>query len=310
VENVVGEIEELVNKYDAKIIAFNDDNFFDPHDRDYKWYYKFADEIEKRNLNIIFNFQCRANDIDYDLFSRLKEVGLHYVFVGFESFIPRTLKLFQKALTVDMNMKALDILKRLDMDYQIGLIVFEPFTTFEEVKETFRIISSIYENYNYASPLWVDRLRVYYGTRMEEILREHNMLEGEFPYFSYTIKDKKVETLCRIITDAIFPFVENVTEKETLLAPQAPALLFLWGISYLKNIAKDITYVPRDVVKSLSIETGKFFLNLIDNVIKKLDESDTISENDMNEIILNFRSKYFEKDEKIKKILIDKAILS
>ena len=308
--NVVGEMEDLVNKCGAKVIAFNDDNFFDPRDRDYKWYYDFADELEKRKLDIIFNFQCRPNDIDYNLFTRLKEVGLHYTFMGTESFIPRTLKLFRKGLKVETNFKALEILSRLDLDYQAGLIVFEPFTTFDEVKKSLDIISSLYDKYNYFSALWIDRLRVYYGTEIFKHLLNRGMLDGAFPFYSYKIEDERVECLSNIIIESLSPFIKGQTEKETMLSPQAGNLLFLAGVAHLAKLSSvnkgDFKYLSREMVNKLSLESSKVFIKLIYKAIDFLEKD--FSEKDLAEFKGYFKEEYGKENKRIEEIIVRELI--
>jgi len=296
VKNVVGEIEELVERYGTRIMDFVDDNFFSPHDRDYKWYYDFADEIEKRGLEIIFGFQCRPNDVNLNLFKRLKEVGLFYVFVGFESFIPRSLKLFNKSMTLETSFKALEILKDLDMYYRAGLIVFEPFSTFDEVKYNFQVIKSLYDKFNYSVPLSIDRLNIHYSTPIYEILKEKNLLEGEFPYYSYTIEDKRVETLYGIIFDSIKHTVKN-TEKDILFAPYYP-LGFLLGISILAGLPPvkkgSFPYLPEEKVRDLSIQSSRFFLDLIYKAIDLLDREEFPSTEEVEEVREYCKEEYFK----------------
>jgi radical SAM superfamily enzyme YgiQ (UPF0313 family) len=308
VENVVSEIEELVKKYDVKVIAFNDDNFFIPGDKEKKWYYDFADELEKRNIHIIFNFQCRPNDVDYNLFRRLKEVGLHNVFVGTESFILRSLRLFRKGVTPQDNLKSVEILSKVDLDYQVGMIIFEPFTTFDEVKESMSVISSLYDKYGYSSPLWIDKLRVYHGTKIQRMLESKGRLEGVFPYYSYKIEDEKTEVLSRILINGVSSF--TTTEQDSMLAPQAGNLNFLWGMSYLKDLpgTGHIMYLPRERVKELSVETGRFFLNLIYEVINYLDNFSIVSESDIERMISLVKEKYSEENDRIMNIILKELI--
>ncbi|MEQ8188589.1 MAG: radical SAM protein [Candidatus Eremiobacterota bacterium] len=307
-DNVVSEIEELVKKYDVKVIAFNDDNFFIPGDKEKKWYYDFADELERRNIHIIFNFQCRPNDVDYDLFMRLKEVGLHNVFVGTESFILRTLRLFRKGVTPQDNLKAIETLSKVDLDYQVGMIIFEPFTTFDEVKESMSIISSLYDKYGYSSPLWIDRLRVYHGTKIQKMLENKGRLHGVFPYYSYSIEDEKAEILSRILINGVSSF--TTTEQDSMLAPQAGNLNFLWGMSYLKDLPDTghIKYLPQEVVKTLSVETGKFFLNLIYEVISHIENLSTVSDSEIDNMTAMVKEKYGKENDRIMNIILKELI--
>lgn len=134
-EIVVQEITRIVKNYDAKRFYFVDDNFIPDHTLGVKRAKQIAQLILDNELEIRFSIECRANDIEVNLFSLLKKAGLRKVFVGFESGSNSVLKRYEKGTTVEINLRAVEILRQLDIDIDVGFIMFDPWTTFQELEE-------------------------------------------------------------------------------------------------------------------------------------------------------------------------------
>jgi len=313
ITNVVDEISFLVKEHSAKIFSFCDDNFF-AQDREEKekWCYKFVEELEKRKLNILFYFQCRPNDIDYSLFHFLQNHGLYFVFVGTESFIPRTLKLFRKGISVKQNFLAAEILKKLGIMYELGLIIFEPYTTLEEFKQSINICKQLYNEYNYFAPMRLERLRVYAGTDIWYKLQEEKRLNGDLLRgYDYEIIDWRVEKIYRILTNAIAPF--RITEPETLTPPHFVTLSPLSVMPYLKSLPGiksngEYYYIPELEMKKIFYLSGTSLLNIIEKLIVKLErcnlEDSHILKSIEKEIIEDYTNATKEIGKEIKKQLV------
>ena len=85
-----------------------------------------------------FLISARTNDIASRAGERaldaLKRAGLREVFVGVESGSSVQLRRYGKRVTPDLNKHALGVLRKLDLQTDIGYILFEPETTFDELK--------------------------------------------------------------------------------------------------------------------------------------------------------------------------------
>ena len=77
------------------------------------WIDEFLSEISKRNMNISFDIDCRVNDVNEELFLKLKKAGLRGVFLGIESFSQRVLDTLNKNITVQENIDAILQLRNL-----------------------------------------------------------------------------------------------------------------------------------------------------------------------------------------------------
>jgi hypothetical protein len=85
-----------------------------------------------------FLISARTNDIASCAGERaldaLKRAGLREVFVGVESGSSAQLRRYGKRVTPDLNKHALGVLRKLGLQIDIGYILFEPETTFDELK--------------------------------------------------------------------------------------------------------------------------------------------------------------------------------
>lgn len=87
-----------------------------------------------------FYFNTRAADVINprwaELSSVFMEAGLNQVFVGIESGSKEQLKRFKKPTSVENNKKCLDILEQNGFNIEVGYILFDPYSTVKELKES------------------------------------------------------------------------------------------------------------------------------------------------------------------------------
>lgn len=99
-----------------------------------------------------FNLAIRPDDV-YDqrrtedenqkrrlLFLKLKSAGLHSVFVGLESLSNSQLIRYGKGVSVEESVKNLQLLDQMEIDYELGFILFDPFLTSEELFENIKAL--------------------------------------------------------------------------------------------------------------------------------------------------------------------------
>lgn len=130
---VVDEMEYLHKKLNKTLFIFNDDCFWrGPMDNDR--IEKFCSEIKKRKLNIKFYIYLRCKPfISEKLLKKLSSVGLARVFLGLENASKRSQAVFNK--TIEKNIYS-QIKKRLEarhINIHIGYIVFEPYSTIDDI---------------------------------------------------------------------------------------------------------------------------------------------------------------------------------
>lgn len=140
---IAKEIEMLVNEYKIKYISFHDDSFLSVKEL---WLISFLQSMKQSQLNILFSFSARADDIIrfQKYIPELKEVGLTYIFIGVESFVQRQLELYNKKISAEENRKAIEIIKECNISYGLGLILIDPFVCLEEIEYNLNVLNEIH----------------------------------------------------------------------------------------------------------------------------------------------------------------------
>ncbi len=185
---VVDEIEFLKNTYRVNQIFISDDNFCAPNKVKPGWCEQLANEIINRNLDIKFIFMTRVDDIEMGLFKLLKQAGLIGVAMGIESDVDRVLEDFDKKTSKKKNREALRILRELRIDPLISFIMFDPYTTLDEIRENLKFFKDInYTKYfHYSRPLTLVGgydLKTYGGTPLTvDIQNDKVNQDGKFAY--------------------------------------------------------------------------------------------------------------------------------
>jgi len=135
-ERIVEEIQYVVDTYGCRVFSFADDNFMMDSEKGLTRAINLAELLLLKKLRIRFTIECRADDIQLEVFQLLKRAGLIKVFVGLESGAQSVLDRYHKGTTVDDNHHAVKTLNRLHIMCHPGHILFDPKTTPQELKET------------------------------------------------------------------------------------------------------------------------------------------------------------------------------
>lgn len=202
-ECVVDEIEYLIKEHSVKYIVINDGLFHFSSKQGQKWFDTFERLIIDKNINVSFLCDFRANEIVRcpDTLKRYKKIGLYNVNVGIESFVQRHLDFYGKGTTVEQNIKAIKLLEENEINYTIGVLIFNPITTVEETIEYCRVTREMnfYEKeYSVIRPLSVgSRVIATTGTRIFNYVIEKGLYENN-PY-NYRFEDIRMELCFKLI---------------------------------------------------------------------------------------------------------------
>ncbi len=173
-EDVFEEIIFLHEKYpECKLIWYFDDNFLQSTKENRTRLVKLCNLLKQNNIFIPFNITTCAKDIikSEDVLRELKRVGLNQVFVGIESLCQRQLDFYNKNATVEENIEAIQILKNLNVNINMGFIPMDPYVTIAEIKMNFEML----KKYNILNDAYnVFSIHMYIisveGTALKEIL--------------------------------------------------------------------------------------------------------------------------------------------
>ena len=134
-EDVLDEIDAVRKIYPIDFVLMIDDTFIGPGKIGRKQAFEFAEALGRRRKGYFVGTSCRADQVDEELFKELRKAGLRLVFLGIESGNEETLQLFDKRSSVETNLKALEILKKLNISVEAGFIMFNPYTKYSNIHQ-------------------------------------------------------------------------------------------------------------------------------------------------------------------------------
>ncbi len=212
-KNIVDEMEYLVQTYGTKEILFVDDIFVGFGEKNKSRLFQLADEIEKKKPKVVHSISGRVDDIEEDLFKRLREVGVGQILLGIESSSQEILDYFNKGITPRQIQKAVEILQRLDIDITVSFINFTPITTLEQLRENINFFLDL--KLNILQGL-LNRFQIYLSTPLGEEMQKAGVIKGEFPNFSYSTPDKRVDLVYEIAQNSLGTFLSTAYELKKL----------------------------------------------------------------------------------------------
>jgi radical SAM superfamily enzyme YgiQ (UPF0313 family) len=135
-ESVVEEMKTIPDE--REIIYFSDDNTFHDPAR----MYRFCELVRRYGIKKQLQMYARTDTIvkHRELFSEMASAGLKYLTVGFESFSNSDLDFYGKRTSVEVNNRAVRILKDLDI-YILSHFIVRPEYTGREFDSLFRYVS-------------------------------------------------------------------------------------------------------------------------------------------------------------------------
>jgi len=176
VKSVVDFIEKIVNKFGIKGIRFEDDSLT----MDSSYIVNICDEIRKRNLNIIWYCQSRAN-IDLQILRDMYEGGCRFISVGLESASPKIQKILGKNISNEHVLQFAQRCSEVGINCYVYTIASLPEETPDDLQMTIDFAQSLRKKYGTG----VGRMMVatiYPGTKLENIAIEKGILQSNFSW--------------------------------------------------------------------------------------------------------------------------------
>ena len=184
VPEIINEIENIVAKYDPRVIYFRDENFFLSKKR----IEEFISAYKEKNFSFKWRATCFAGYynqkyIDFEFLKELESINCETMKFGLESGSQRVLNYLGKMLKIE-NVKRLvrDLAKVKGIQANYSFIIGLPTETFEEQKETLALIKYIIDHEPDAFIIGPQYFRIYAGGKLyDEIKSNYNYTEpGSF----------------------------------------------------------------------------------------------------------------------------------
>ncbi len=129
---VIKEISMLKERYGIDYVSFEDDNFAASKKRVIEICKKMID----KNLNLRWGCSLRADSVDEELTNWMKKAGCCMVYIGIESGSQDMLNFINKKTTLGEIRKAVDIIKKSDIQIYGSFIIGLPKETKESLNKT------------------------------------------------------------------------------------------------------------------------------------------------------------------------------
>jgi len=191
---VVQEMKALYEESGVSIFLFQDDDFPVWGAFGRRWVTRFIDSLREQGLygKVIWKISCRSDEVEPELFARLRDAGLYMVYLGIESGNETGLRALNKQLSLDDSLRAVRILQHLDLCFTYGFMLFDPSSSFDSVRENTVYLKQI--TADGGVPAVFCRMLPYAATPIEEQLAREGRLRGSVHNPDYDFLDPRLNS--------------------------------------------------------------------------------------------------------------------
>jgi radical SAM superfamily enzyme YgiQ (UPF0313 family) len=259
----------LHRHYNVRVILFQDDDFplWGPAGR------RWADELVGRMYDhglvdrVLWKISCRAEYVECDLFTKLRDAGLFLVYMGIESGTEQGLEVLNKEMTVEENLQAVDTLKQLGIQVGYGFMLFDPTSTFESVRENIGFLRRMVDDGRAAATF--SRMLPYGGTPIRDALKREGRLRGDLTHPDYDFLDLRLNEYYRLLLPTVRPWIY----KKGL----SYELNYAWDeLQTVSRLVRSVEAVDeyREALRLLTAESNDRLLNHVEQSLDAFEQDD------------------------------------
>jgi radical SAM superfamily enzyme YgiQ (UPF0313 family) len=206
---VVEEMKTLHEENGVSIFLFQDDDFPVWGEFGRRWVAQFIESLRAAGLygRVIWKISCRVDEVEPELFGRMRDAGLYVVYLGIESGNEAGLQALNKQLTVGDSLRAVTILRSLGLAFTYGFMLFDPSSTFESVRENVGFLRRITSDGTV--PVVFCRMLPYAGTPIEEQLAKEGRLRGSVDNPDYDFLDTRLNSFFETLNDSVADWIQG-----------------------------------------------------------------------------------------------------
>jgi radical SAM superfamily enzyme YgiQ (UPF0313 family) len=262
-ETVVKEMELLYRQLNATVFMFQDDDFPVAGKRGKEWISRFCEELTKRGLSekVLWKINCRPDEVEPDGFKLMKNSGLFLVYLGIESGTDDGLRLMNKKMKAETSMKAVTLLKELDIQYDFGFMLFDPSSTYQSITDNLDFLERLCGDGS--SPITYCKMLPYAETQIERQLKKIGRLKGKSGFMDYEFYDLSLNHFYDFTKDC---FRDWITDHEGLLNIARWARYY--SLVYQKYFPKTQRFKDlRKTTNAVITESNLFFIHTLKALI-------------------------------------------
>ena len=258
-EMVVKEMGLLYRQLNATVFMFQDDDFPVAGKRGKEWITRFCEELNKRGLSekVLWKINCRPDEVEPDGFKLMKNSGLFLVYLGIESGTDDGLRLMNKKMKAETSMKAVTMLKELDIQYDFGFMLFDPSSTYQSITDNLDFLERLCGDGS--SPITFCKMLPYAETQIERQLKKMGRLKGKSGFKDYEFYDLSLNHFYDFTKDC---FRDWITDHEGLLNIVRWARYY--SLVYQKYFPKTQRFKDlRKTINAVITESNLFFIHTL-----------------------------------------------
>jgi hypothetical protein len=248
---------------DCSVFLFQDDDFPVRTEEGSEWIKIFCRELKRKELTnkIMWKINCRPDEINRDNFALMKDHGLFLVFLGIEDGTDSGLKRLNKHMTVAKSMEGINILKKLEIGFDYGFMLFQPATTYRSLCDNLDFLREICVD-GYSAVTFLKMLP-YFETRIEKQLREEGRLKGSPGFLDYDFRDESMNHYYNFTTDCLTDWLRD---SDGLLNVLKWARNYMSVFSHYFNLTPEVSIISKDIIKTTS-ESNIFLLDTMKELV-------------------------------------------
>ena len=198
-ERLVEEFSYLASQGYSEI-AFVDDNF----SLNLKNVSRFCKLLKKENLDVNWHAEMRVDRVTREFFEEMASAGCKSISFGIESANQRILDYYNKTITPDQSLRAIQLAKKAKIDFTIGLfMVAAPSETISEIQNTIQFALKSGLDFFFINvveawpgiPMWDDLVS-------KGFINEENYWEGPIRVMDFTHTERQRKLVLGLIRKA------------------------------------------------------------------------------------------------------------
>lgn len=206
---IIEEMLYLERNHRVRIFLFQDDDFPLWGGPGRRWANELVDRLLDSGLadRTIWKISCRAEYVEADLFSKLRDAGLFLVYMGIESGVEAGLEVLHKEMTVQQNLAGVQTLKRAGILFGYGFMLFDPSSSFESVRQNIKFLRQIVGDGSAAATF--SRMLPYGGTPIRDQLQREGRLRGDLTHPDYVFLDVRLNEYHQMLSQIVRPWIHG-----------------------------------------------------------------------------------------------------
>jgi anaerobic magnesium-protoporphyrin IX monomethyl ester cyclase len=206
---VIEEMLHLERFHQVRVFLFQDDDFPLWGARGRRWATELVQRMHDSGLSTrtIWKISCRAEYVEPELFTMLRDAGLFLVYMGIESGVEAGLDVLFKQMTVEQNLVGVATLKKLGILFGYGFMLFDPSSSFDSVRANIAFLRRIVGDGSAGAAF--SRMLPYGGTPIRDRLQKEGRLRGSLTDPDYEFLDSRLNDFHRKLTRVVRPWIHG-----------------------------------------------------------------------------------------------------